>query len=181
MKRLMSKTARSVREAFRIKRLMRIAEWVDVDVNDPGLVQQITDIMAGGGQIQIQYKGEWKLISPYGWNSSQEGNVLLMCYKDTGEVRSYRLDRIEAVQVDSAQVDQNAIDNPVSDMDSQTTDSEFDVPETDEDSIEVQHEQELPFDEHIDILEEETVELPIEPQEETPVAEQEINEEEVEK
>lgn len=157
MKRLMSKLARSARESFRVRRLMRLAEWVDVDVNDPGLVQQVTDIMASGGQIQIQYQGEWKLISPYGWNSSKEGNVLLMCYKDTGEVRSYRLDRIEAVQIDSSQVTDNSMDDSLDSLDTGLDDSntteEFDVPEENNEQNELEPQNELPFDDAMNILE----------------------------
>lgn len=93
MKRLLKKVSRLKRKLM--------AEWTPVDPNSEDVVQIITDAMAAGTQIQIEYEGSgWRLIQPYGWNSSQEGNILLMCYKDTGEVRSYRLDRVLQVLVD---------------------------------------------------------------------------------
>ena len=93
MKRLLKKISRLKRKI--------IAEWVPVDPNSEDIVQVITDAMAAGTQIQIEYEGSgWRLIQPYGWNSSKDGNILLMCYKDTGEIRSYRLDRVLQVLVD---------------------------------------------------------------------------------
>lgn len=108
MKRLRKKISTLVHNDFRRRRTKRrliFAEWVPVDINDPNVIQYVTDVMASGGNIQIEYNGEWKTIAPYGWNSSQAGNVLLMCYKDTGEVRSYRLDRITNLQFDSDTMD----------------------------------------------------------------------------
>jgi hypothetical protein len=108
LKRLRKKLATLVQRDFRKRRTNRrllFAEWVPADINDPNIIQYVTDVMSSGGNVQIEYNGEWKTIAPYGWNSSKEGNVLLMCYKDTGEVRSYRLDRITNVQFDSDTMD----------------------------------------------------------------------------
>ena len=97
-----------------MKRLIRLsnslkreilAEWKPVDVVDPNLVYIITDVMAANAQMQINYLNSgWRLIEPYGWNESKkEGNMLIMCYKsDTGEIRSYRLDRVLEVLVDDS-------------------------------------------------------------------------------
>lgn len=160
MKRLRRKKSALVVRIFEAKRRTRrkliFAEWVSGDINDANLVQQITDMMATGGQMQIEYNGEWKTIEPYGWNSSQEGNVLLMCYKDTGEVRSYRLDRMTNVQFDSdvmdlsqyGLVDENESGEPaVEEIDG------VEVPVLEEDVNTVDNVEEAPFDEAIDALE----------------------------
>lgn len=95
MKRLLKKVSRLKRKLM--------AEWTPVDPNSEDVVQIVTDAMAAGTQIQIEYEGSgWRLIQPYGWNTSKDGNILLMCYKDTGEVRSYRLDRVQQVLIDDS-------------------------------------------------------------------------------
>jgi predicted DNA-binding transcriptional regulator YafY len=89
------------------------------------------------------------LILPYGWYSSKEGNVLLMCYKvDTNEVRSYRLDRIISVEVNDSLMntqneDNTTVNNP----------NDFEIPEIpDIDEILNLSENELPYDEGIEYL-----------------------------
>lgn len=84
----------------RLKRLV-FAEWTQINPTDSETIQQLTDAMTYGNPVQINYEGSgWRTIQPYGWNTSKDGNVLLMCYKDTGEVRSYRMDRIEDIYID---------------------------------------------------------------------------------
>ena len=79
-----------------------IAEWKPFDINDPNLVQEITNIMAANAQMQINYLNSgWRLISPYGWATSKDGNILLMAYRDS-MIRSYRLDRILEVLIDDS-------------------------------------------------------------------------------
>lgn len=165
MKRLRRKIASLIVKAFKDKRRRRrilLAEWVSGDINDPNIVQQITDVMANGGQIQIEYNGEWKTVEPYGWNSSKAGNILLMCYKDTGEIRSYRLDRITNIQFDSDTIDlqQYGFDQADEIDTSSEIPSEIDgveVPTLDENNelnVQDQNQQEeSPFDGAIDILE----------------------------
>jgi predicted DNA-binding transcriptional regulator YafY len=93
---------RLLRKISRLKRMI-VADWQPIDINSGNVVQIITDAMAMQQQIQINYLNSgWRLILPYGWNSSKDGNVLLMCYKDTGEVRSYRLDRVLELLVDDS-------------------------------------------------------------------------------
>lgn len=161
MKRLRRKRAAMIVTAFDIirRRRMLLAEWVPGDINDANLVQQVTDIMATGGQMQIEYSGEWKTIEPYGWNSSKDGNVLLMCYKDTGEVRSYRLDRMTNVQFDPNTIDLSQYGLDAGDEATQESVEEIDgveVPTLDDGSEfdTDQVEQESPFDGAIDALEE---------------------------
>ena len=80
-----------------------IADWKPFDINDPNLVQEITNIMAANAQMQINYLNSgWRLISPYGWATSKDGNILLMAYKETGEIRSYRFDHILEVLIDDS-------------------------------------------------------------------------------
>ena len=72
-----------------------LASWQPVNIKGPDLLKVLTDAMTYNSTIRINYKNSgWRSILPYGWNTSQDGNILVMCYKDTGEVRSYRLDRI---------------------------------------------------------------------------------------
>lgn len=105
MKRLLKKLSR-------LRKKIITADWTPIDPSSQDVVQIITDAMAAGTQIQIEYEGSgWRLIQPYGWNSSKEGNILLMCYKDTGEVRSYRLDRVLQVLVDSNQLNNEPVMN----------------------------------------------------------------------
>jgi hypothetical protein len=53
----------------RLKR-KKTAAWQSIDVSSPDLVQIVTDAMAMGTQIQIEYQGSgWRLIQPYGWNT----------------------------------------------------------------------------------------------------------------
>lgn len=147
MRRLLKKEERTTP----FKRLIKISEWVDVDIHNPNLVQMLTDVMAAQGQVQIQYNdGQWRTVSPYGWNSSKEGNILLMCYKDTGEIRSYRLDKIEAIKFDSniVNIENNQEEFNFNEM----------VPDNNENdlnNIEQDNNMNLPFEEELEILNEE--------------------------
>jgi len=50
--------------------------------------------------VNLAYKGSTRVIEPYALRRSQAGNLLVYAIKaGTGEVRSYRVDRIEGVQV----------------------------------------------------------------------------------
>jgi hypothetical protein len=148
----------------RLKR-KKTAAWQSIDVSSPDLVQIVTDAMAMGTQIQIEYQGSgWRLIQPYGWNTSKEGNILLMCYKDTGEIRSYRLDRVQQVLVDDSTMLMNGMGNndtgvyyDVQDYEDRANPKDFEIPllpNIDEvlDQSEKEEGQELPYDEGLDYL-----------------------------
>jgi hypothetical protein len=164
MKRLASKRTILAQRIFydlRAKRRILLAEWIPGDINDPNTVQNITDVMAGGGAMQVEYNGEWKTIYPYGWNSSKVGNVLLMCYKDTGEVRSYRLDRITNIQFDDSTIDPTMLGTGDESGDVSMENSQFEedgvevptLPEEEQQPIDDSNQQqELPFDDAIDAL-----------------------------
>ncbi len=50
--------------------------------------------------VNLSYKGSWRLIEPYSLRRTKKGNLLLYAVKhNTAEVRSYRVDRINGVQV----------------------------------------------------------------------------------
>lgn len=145
-----------------ISRLKRkiLSAWQPIDINGPDVVQIITDAMAAATQIQIEYQGSgWRLILPYGWNTSKDGNILLMCYKDTGEIRSYRLDRVLQVLVDDTLLNQpSSSDNgmlEVTDYNASPEDFEIPLlPNIDEILEESENEvgQKLPYDEGLDYL-----------------------------
>ena len=80
----------------------KIAELKKVDIDD-NTIQYITDSMANNLLIQIQYEDSgWRTIQPYSFTTSQDNNILVMCYKQDGSIRSYRLDRIEQLFVEDA-------------------------------------------------------------------------------
>lgn len=82
--------------------MKKIAELKKVDIDD-NTIQYITDSMANNLPIQIQYDGSgWRTIQPYSFTTSQDNNILIMCYKQDGSIRSYRLDRIEQLFVEDA-------------------------------------------------------------------------------
>ena len=82
--------------------MKKIAELKKVNIDD-NTIQYITDSMANNLPIQIQYEGSgWRTIQPYSFTTSQDNNILVMCYKQDGSVRSYRLDRIEQLFVEDA-------------------------------------------------------------------------------
>lgn len=79
----------------RLLRKKVLASWKPINTKGPELLQVLTDAMTYNSGIRINYRNSgWRSILPYGWNTSKDGNTLLMCYKDSGEIRSYRLDRI---------------------------------------------------------------------------------------
>jgi hypothetical protein len=50
--------------------------------------------------VELGYQGTRRLIEPYSLRRSRDGNLLLAAVKTaTGEVRTYRLDRIQSVKV----------------------------------------------------------------------------------
>lgn len=50
--------------------------------------------------VNLRYQGSWRLIEPYSLRRTKDGNLLLCTIKhETGEPRSYRVDRIEGVEV----------------------------------------------------------------------------------
>ena len=146
----------------RLFRKRILAEWVPVDVDSNDFLQLLTDAMAYNTSVQINYRGSgWRSILPYGWNSSKDGNILLMCYKDTGEIRSYRVDRIYDLLVNNDILTLDDEDN-MSFQDFQIPQ----LPNLDEivDETEKEIDEEMPFDDAMEALT--TDEIPEEYQEE---------------
>ena len=154
----------------RLFRKRILAEWVPVDVDSNDFLQLLTDAMAYNTSVQINYRGSgWRSILPYGWNSSKDGNILLMCYKDTGEIRSYRVDRIYDLLVNNEILTLND-ENNMSFQDFQIPQ----LPNLDEiiDETENEIDEEMPFDDAIEALT--TDEIPEEYEdEELPMLEEE--------
>ena len=89
------------------------AQWNPVDIKNDDILQILTDAMAYNATVQINYRGSgWRTIQPYGWNSSSAGNVLLMCHKNTGEIRSYRIDKIHDLLIEDSLLDDMPGDRP---------------------------------------------------------------------
>ena len=134
---------------LRFSRLKKHAEWASIVPTTADGIQVLTNAMASGSDIQLNYKGSgWRDVLPYGWNSSKEGNILLMCYKDTGEIRSYRLDRINELWVHDVILNSEEENSNFED---------FEIPELEdmEDIIkntELEEGQENPFDDALDTL-----------------------------
>ena len=85
-----------------MKRLAKIKlAKTQIPINDEA-VSLITDSMANGLTSDIDYTGSGMRnnILPYGWSTSKAGDLLVMCYKSTGEIRSYRYDRINQLFVE---------------------------------------------------------------------------------
>lgn len=90
----------NIKNSSRLRRKI-LAEWQQINISDPDVYQYLTDAMLYGYAVQINYEGSgWRNIQPYGWNTSKDGNNLLMSYRDNGEIRSYRLDRILDLYID---------------------------------------------------------------------------------
>lgn len=143
------------------KRLIKkTAEWTPIDPSNEDVIQTITNFMASGTQIQIEYQGSgWRLIQPYGWNTSKDGNILLMCYKDTGEIRSYRLDRINQVLVDNSLLENQPVNDlyEIEDYNENPSVDDFtipDLPNMDEIMEQTENEigEDLPFSDGINYL-----------------------------
>jgi hypothetical protein len=85
-----------------LKRLAKIKlAKTQIPINDEA-VSLITDSMANGLTIDIDYTGSGMRnnILPYGWSTSKAGDLLIMCYKSTGEIRSYRYDRVNQLFIE---------------------------------------------------------------------------------
>ena len=82
--------------------MIRHAELSPVKLDD-NAIQYITDSMANNMLIQINYEGSgWRTIQPYSFTTSKDNNLLVMCYKQDGSIRSYRFDRINQLYVDDS-------------------------------------------------------------------------------
>lgn len=154
MKRLIKgKKNKRLRTANKINHNVVLADWVSVDTNNQDVVEIITDAMSNDDWIQIEYEGSgWRLIQPYGWNTSRAGNALLMCYKDSGEIRSYRFDKILQILVDDSLLEDKLSDpGEIYETDDYDTTIKDDIPLLPTND-EYDNDQELPYTEGIEYL-----------------------------
>ena len=97
----------------RLLKRQLIAAWHPINLDTSNTLQVLTDAMAYNSTVQINYRGSgWRSILPYGWNSSKDGNILLMCYKNTGEIRSYRVDKINDLLINDSLIESMPNDRP---------------------------------------------------------------------
>lgn len=88
---------------------MQIREALDESWHPPAMVQSwrtavplesIRFAAANRLCVNLHYQNSWRLIEPYSLRRSSEGNLLLYATKhETGEARSYRVDRIQGIEV----------------------------------------------------------------------------------
>ena len=144
------------------RQFKKIAEHVSVGLGDQA-IQLITDAMANSMTIDIEYMGSGyrSNILPYGWSSSKDGNLLIMCYKEDSSIRSYRFDRLLQVFVDDSliQAYQSVAEQPEIQDTSVEQNSPNDyliptLPDIDQILEESENEQpDMPYDEAIESLE----------------------------
>lgn len=164
-----------LKKMSRLRRIV-IADWQQIDLSDPNLIQDLTDSMTYSYPLQINYEGSgWRNIQPYGWNTSKDGNVLIMCYKDSGEVRSYRLDKVLDMYIDMTANSISMSNNPQMNDDEQTQiyenimedqkDTSTDMPSIPKEQEEINQSKPGVFDDELSILDDSkpisTIEEPI--------------------
>ena len=135
--------------------MKRLAELKQVKLNDDSAIQYITDSMANNLLIQIEYEGSgWRTVQPYSFTTSQDNNLLVMCYKADGSIRSYRFDRIEQLFVDSVLMETHVEDVKENENKADLKDFEIPyLPEYDEILEMSENEQGEPFQDGLDALE----------------------------
>lgn len=133
------------------------AEYVKINMNDSA-IQLITDCMANSMPIQVEYMNSgWRTVQPYGWNTSKSGDLLMMCYKDNMDIRSYRFDRMLQIFVDESLLNQENNNDQNEDKNNPNNYIIPDLPDDETDNIlevsENEQGEDKPFDEAIDVLE----------------------------
>lgn len=88
---------------------IRIREAIDESWQPPAMVyawrttvplESIRFAAANRLCVNLNYQESWRLIEPYSLRRSRDGNLLLYAVKhESGEARSYRIDRIQEVEV----------------------------------------------------------------------------------
>lgn len=142
------------KKRFICSKLIKRADWKDVNVYSNDIVNIITDAMTYQSVIKINYKDSgWRNILPYGWYTSKDNNVLLYCYKENSAIRSYRLDRIINLMID------DKLDTDINKQEEENDPIDFeilDLPENNDEILEISENEpgtEGPFNESLDILE----------------------------
>ena len=113
-----------------MKRLAKIKlAKTQIPINDEA-VSLITDSMANGLTIDIDYTGSGMRnnILPYGWSTSKAGDLLIMCYKSTGEIRSYRYDRINQLFIEDDLIQAYESPPETEQQEEETTPNDYIIP-----------------------------------------------------
>ena len=78
------------------------SEWQELNLYDPNLMNIVNDAMINQIPIELNYEGSGtRDVIPYAFTQTKDGNILLNVYKDTGEIRRYRFDRINNIWIDN--------------------------------------------------------------------------------
>ena len=78
------------------------SEWQELNLYDPNLMNILNDAMINQIPIELIYEGSGtRDVIPYAFTQTKDGNILLNVYKDTGEIRRYRFDRINNIWIDN--------------------------------------------------------------------------------
>ena len=78
------------------------SEWQELNLYDPNLMNILNDAMINQIPIELNYEGSGtRDVIPYAFTQTRDGNILLNVYKDTGEIRRYRFDRINNIWIDN--------------------------------------------------------------------------------
>ena len=78
------------------------SEWQELNLYDPNLMNILNDAMINQIPIELNYEGSGtRDVIPYEFTQTKDGNILLNVYKDTGEIRRYRFDRINNIWIDN--------------------------------------------------------------------------------
>lgn len=97
-----------------------LAEWQELDLYDPDLMNVLNDAMMEQTPIELNYEGSGtRDVVPYAFTQTKDGNVLLNVYKDTGEIRRYRFDRINNIWIDSNDLQEEENYNGVNNVEQQ--------------------------------------------------------------
>ena len=78
------------------------SEWQELNLYDPNLMNILNDAMINQIPIELNYESSGtRDVIPYAFTQTKDGNILLNVYKDTGEIRRYRFDRINNIWIDN--------------------------------------------------------------------------------
>lgn len=110
-----------------------LAEWQELDLYDPELMNILNDAMIEQTPIELNYEGSGtRDVVPYAFTQTKDGNVLLNVYKDTGEIRRYRFDRINNIWIDSNDLQEEENYDEMNSMEQQYEQPQEEVPQYDD-------------------------------------------------
>ena len=100
MRSRLNKKCNYFKKAASLKKIF--SEWQELNLYDPNLMNILNDAMINQIPIELNYEGSGtRDVIPYAFTQTKDGNILLNVYKDTGEIRRYRFDRINNIWIDN--------------------------------------------------------------------------------